>query len=100
MTAAIAELAGRGYEGTSLTRIAERAGVSKGLIWHYFSGKEDLMDATARATVANIRDEIASTLDLTESVPDVLRAALRQLTLTSHTGLLLEPQSLGWSAGL
>jgi len=54
MTAAVQELADRGYDGTSLTRVAERAGVSKGLLWHYFAGKDDLMEATARATIATV----------------------------------------------
>jgi AcrR family transcriptional regulator len=76
MAAAIAELADRGYESTSLTRIAERAGISKGLIWHYFTGKDDLMRATAAATVATIKDRIAGRIDLTGPVPDIIRAAL------------------------
>jgi len=54
MTSAVQELADRGYDGTSLTRVAERAGVSKGLLWHYFAGKDDLMEATARATIATV----------------------------------------------
>lgn len=85
MAGAIEELADHGYEGTSLTRIAGRAGVSKGLIWHYFTGKDDLMESTAKATLATIRDQIAGMLDLTEPVPDVLRAALRHAAALSIT---------------
>jgi AcrR family transcriptional regulator len=32
-----------GYERTSISLIAEKAGISKGLIYNYFSGKEDLI---------------------------------------------------------
>ncbi|MFJ5679651.1 TetR/AcrR family transcriptional regulator [Streptomyces sp. NPDC093097] len=78
ITAAVEELADRGYDGLTLTRVAERAGVSKGLIWHYFAGKDDLMESTAKATMTSIRHRIAGTLDLTDPVPDILRAALRQ----------------------
>ncbi|MBB5118694.1 TetR/AcrR family transcriptional regulator [Streptomyces eurocidicus] len=90
MTAAVEELADCGYDGLSLTRVAERAGVSKGLIWHYFADKDDLMESTAKATMTTIRDRIADSLDLTEPVPDIIRAALRRvaaLTVT-HQGEL------------
>lgn len=85
MTAAIEELAERGYEGTSLTRLAERAGVSKGLIWHYFAGKDDLMESTAKATLTTIRDRTADILDLDQSVPDIIRAALRHAATLNTT---------------
>lgn len=85
MTAAIHELAERGYERASLTRVAERAGISKGLIWHYFAGKDDLMEATAKATMASIRDRIAELLDLSQPVPEVIRAALRHAAALSAT---------------
>lgn len=32
-----------GFTGTSMAAIAEQAGISKGLIYHYFSSKEDLL---------------------------------------------------------
>ncbi|MGY5130263.1 TetR/AcrR family transcriptional regulator [Streptomyces nigrescens] len=90
MTAAVEELADCGYDGLSLTRVAERAGVSKGLIWHYFADKDDLMESTAKAAMTTIRDRIANSLDLAEPVPDIIRAALRRvaaLTVT-HRGEL------------
>ena len=69
-------LAGEGYRNASLARIARAAGVSKGLISHYFSDKETLMERTAIATVAYLRAEVASAIDLTAAVPDVFRAAV------------------------
>ena len=81
----MAELADRGYEATSLTRVAERAGISKGLIWHYFSGKDELMAATAASTLATIRDRIAGELDLDSPVPDIIRSALRHAAALSRT---------------
>ncbi|MFE5739005.1 TetR/AcrR family transcriptional regulator [Streptomyces celluloflavus] len=85
ITAAVAELAERGYEGLSLTRVAARAGVSKGLIWHYFAGKDDLMESTATATMTVIRDRLADSLDLTAPVPDIMRAALHRAASLSVT---------------
>ncbi|WNV84680.1 helix-turn-helix domain-containing protein [Umezawaea sp. Da 62-37] len=76
VAAAIAELADRGYADASLTRIAERAGISKGLLWHYFAGKDDLMRSTVTTTVTTIGNRIAGELDLTAPVPDIIRAAL------------------------
>ncbi|MGI5222327.1 TetR/AcrR family transcriptional regulator [Nocardia sp. CA-290969] len=85
MTAAIEEVAERGYEGASLTRIAQRADVAKGLIWHYFTGKEDLMAATAKATMETLRQHIVDELDLDEPVPNIIRAALRAAALQVRT---------------
>ncbi|MFI0263147.1 TetR/AcrR family transcriptional regulator [Streptomyces sp. NPDC017056] len=85
IAAAVAELADRGYDGLALTRVADRAGVSKGLLWHYFAGKDDLMESTAKVTMTTIRDQIARSLDLTQPVPDILRAALRRAAALSVT---------------
>ncbi|MYT28952.1 MULTISPECIES: TetR/AcrR family transcriptional regulator [unclassified Streptomyces] len=85
ITAAVEELADRGYDGLTLTRVAERAGVSKGLLWHYFAGKDDLMESTATATMETIRDRIANALDLTAPVPDIMRAALRRAAALNVT---------------
>ncbi|RZQ59531.1 TetR/AcrR family transcriptional regulator [Amycolatopsis suaedae] len=76
MAAAIREVADRGYEGASLTRIAARADVAKGLVWRYFSGKDDLMESTAKATMETMRRQIVDALDLDQPVPDIIRAAL------------------------
>ncbi|MEV1025880.1 TetR/AcrR family transcriptional regulator [Streptomyces sp. NPDC050264] len=85
MTAALEELAEYGYDGLSLARVARRAGVSKGLIWHYFADKDDLMESTAKATMTTIRDRVADSLDLTEPVPDIVRAALRRAAALTRT---------------
>jgi AcrR family transcriptional regulator len=77
MAAAVDEVAACGYEGASLTRIAARADVAKGLVWRYFTGKDELMEATATATMAAMRADIVDALDLDQPVPDIIRAALR-----------------------
>lgn len=85
MVAAAEEVAERGYESASLTRVAARAGVAKGLVWHYFTGKDDLMEATAQATLATLRDDVVAALDLDEPVPDIIRAALRHAAAQIRT---------------
>lgn len=46
ITDAAFELFGReGYTKTSISGIAARAGVSKGLIYHYFKSKEEILEA-------------------------------------------------------
>lgn len=77
MAAAIQEVADGGYEGASLTRIAARADVAKGLVWRYFAGKEDLMESAAKATMETMREDIVASLDLDQPVPVIIRAALR-----------------------
>ena len=78
-------LACEGYRNASLARIAQAAGVSKGLVSHYFSDKETLMEQTAIATVAYLRAEVGSAIDLTAEVPDVLRSAVHYASQLRRT---------------
>lgn len=41
--------ADRGYEGTSIEAVLERAGVSRGSLYHHFPGKERLFEAVIEA---------------------------------------------------
>lgn len=43
MDTALSEFASHGYESTSISRIAKKAGVSKGLMYNYFESKEELL---------------------------------------------------------
>ena len=78
-------LACEGYRKASLARIAQAAGVSKGLVSHYFSDKETLMEQTAIATVAHLRAEVASAIDLTAEVPDIIKAAVHYASRLRQT---------------
>src|SRR5208337_4954591 len=62
----IDSLAELGYVGTTLSQIAARAGVSPGLVAHYFGDKDSLLDAAFRS--------------LTRRVGDHVRARLRQVS--------------------
>ncbi|WP_010632484.1 TetR/AcrR family transcriptional regulator [Sporolactobacillus vineae] len=52
LTAAIHEFAEKGFEQASTNRIAKQAGVSKGLIFHYFESKEKLFEACVNDAIA------------------------------------------------
>jgi AcrR family transcriptional regulator len=78
-------LAGEGYRNASLARIAQAAGVSKGLISHYFGDRETLMEQTAIAIVAHMRSHVGAAVDLTAEVPEILRAAIRYASQVRQT---------------
>ena len=56
--AALATLAEYGFSGTTVSRVAERAGMSQGLVHHYFKSKSDLLQAAMRQLNASSRDEV------------------------------------------
>jgi AcrR family transcriptional regulator len=49
LDAALEEFAERGYAGAGMAAAAARAGVTKGLIYHYFPGKAELFRAVVEA---------------------------------------------------
>lgn len=58
LDAALKLFGGKGYESTSISQIAKEAGVSKGLMYNYFSSKEDLVIAIMQDAM-KIGEEIA-----------------------------------------
>jgi AcrR family transcriptional regulator len=92
----------RGYEHTSIDLVLERAGISKGSLYHHFADKEALLEAVldvVEARVARVTIEAARGID---DPLDALRAAcaawlrmasdpvVRQIVLTDA------PAVLGW----
>ncbi len=57
LAAALEEFAERGYAGASMAAAAARAGVTKGLIYHYFPGKADLFKAVVRSFLQPVFSE-------------------------------------------
>lgn len=41
-------VAENGFHGTAMSQVARRAGVSAGIVYHYFEGKDDLIEALYR----------------------------------------------------
>jgi betaine-aldehyde dehydrogenase len=58
----IDSLAELGYVGTTLAQIAHRAGVSPGLVAHYFGGKDGLLDAAFRSLARRVANQVRGRL--------------------------------------
>src|SRR6202161_501018 len=54
----IDSLAELGYVGTTLAQIATRAGVSPGLVAHYFGDKDGLLDAAFRSLTRRVGNQV------------------------------------------
>jgi AcrR family transcriptional regulator len=73
LAAAAEEFGSRGFGGARVDAVAERAGASKRMIYHYFVDKEGLYDAVLEAAYAEVRVAEAA-LDLQALSPvDALR---------------------------
>jgi TetR/AcrR family transcriptional regulator, fatty acid metabolism regulator protein len=68
---AIAEV---GYGQASLARIAERAGISKGVIGYHFAGKDDLIREVVAEVLARAREYMEPRIRAASSGPEMLRA--------------------------
>ncbi|GGF47808.1 hypothetical protein GCM10011519_22310 [Marmoricola endophyticus] len=66
-----------GYAGTTAAAIAREAGLSKGLLWHYFADLDDLLEVTARHLLDVLQAAAGSRMDLDAPAPAVLRDAVR-----------------------
>jgi AcrR family transcriptional regulator len=85
LAAALASFAERGFAATRLDDVAARAGISKGTLYLYFKGKEDLFEAVVRATlVPNI--ERLETLGATFEGPSAELLERLLLTLAGVAG--------------
>ncbi|MEZ4365851.1 MAG: TetR/AcrR family transcriptional regulator [Kofleriaceae bacterium] len=65
----------RAYDDVSVDELARAAGISKGLLYHYFPTKRDLYVAGLRATAAELIDRTGA-IDRTQPPIDRVRAGL------------------------
>ncbi|WDT80925.1 MAG: helix-turn-helix domain containing protein [Candidatus Manganitrophus sp.] len=56
-----------GYDATSIRDIAREAGITEGLIYHYFQGKKDLLKAIVQGSVCD--GVVFEQIDQVESLP-------------------------------
>jgi AcrR family transcriptional regulator len=69
----------KGYRATRLEEVAERAGATKGAIYHYFDGKEDLLLRTIAERMRSVFTDLVRTLGEAERTPVAhLEAGLRR----------------------
>jgi len=55
----------KGYHATSISQIAEKAGISKGLLYNYYKSKEHLLDSV----IMKVYDEIMRIVQMSENLP-------------------------------
>ncbi|WZH39038.1 MAG: TetR/AcrR family transcriptional regulator [Microbacterium enclense] len=79
---AVAEL---GYANATLTEIAQRSGASKGLLWHYFADRDDLMRQAVSSLSESLRAGLVADIDTRARVPDVVRAVFVRTALFTRT---------------
>ena len=77
--AAITVVAEEGYARASMARIAQQAGLSKGLLSYHFRSKDDLLEQAMRTTFAAITAAVIGEIDVGAPAPDILRAAIHRL---------------------
>jgi AcrR family transcriptional regulator len=80
LAAAAAEVfAERGYEGTRIADVAERAGVGKGTVYEYFGSKEELFFAVFEEVHRELDERLERVVDPDAPAPEQLRVAVRSM---------------------
>ena len=70
LTAAVQLFQEDGYHSTTTHAVAERAGISVGLIYQYFGNKEDLLRAAIVDILADFRDRVPAAMERAGSDPE------------------------------
>ena len=100
--AALDEFAAHGFHDASLNRVIEAAGISKGSLYYYFDGKEDLFAYVAQAGLGGLIAEVGPLPDLGAGDADTFWSVVESYYLKLARALLASPQLAallrGWSA--
>ena len=73
LEAAVRVFARRGYHSARVGDIAEEAGVAHGLLYHYFSSKEEVLETVFRETWTDLLDAVAEVERSGEDAREQLR---------------------------
>ena len=74
--AAIAAIHEHGFANATVARIAAQAGISAGMVHHYFKDKDELLFATMRHLLAELRMDAVARLSLAASPRERIRAII------------------------
>ena len=103
LEAATALFVERDYADVSIEEILERAGVSRGALYHHFAGKEELFTAVYQASERRVMERIAASAGSAGSAFEMLVAASRAYLREAETskelrriGILQSRAVLGW----
>lgn len=92
----------QGYEGTSIEAVLTAAGVSRGALYHHFSGKDALFEAVVESVENRVMEELSEMIrDATDPVATLNAAALAWIDLVGDPViqriiLIDAPSVLGW----
>ena len=102
LQAALDEFAAHGFHNASLNRMIESAGISKGSMYYYFDGKEDLYAYVARTGLAGLFASVGPAPELDIGDADVFWSALEDYYLRLMRALTASPQIAallrGWAS--
>jgi TetR/AcrR family transcriptional repressor of bet genes len=73
--ATITSISRYGFADATISRISKEAGVSTGIIHHYFGSKDDLLEATMRTLLQQLRRDVVERLSAA-STPEQRLAAI------------------------
>ncbi|MEH6394236.1 transcriptional regulator BetI [Pseudoalteromonas sp.] len=87
--ATIESVAELGLQGTTINSISKKAGLSSGIISHYFGGKQGLIEATVRYLLTNLKRELIERVTVTTTPEQrlmfIIEANFARLQLQSDT---------------
>jgi AcrR family transcriptional regulator len=102
LAAALEEFAAHGFHDASLNRVIESAGISKGSMYYYFDGKEDLYAHVARVELERMIARVGPFDIRPANTPDAFWSALTNYYLQLMSALQATPQLAalirGWIA--
>src|SRR6266704_4211647 len=74
--ATIVSIGRYGLADTTVQRISQEAGVSSGIIHHYFGGKNELLEATMRRLLQLLREDVVAALATARNAEERLLAII------------------------
>ena len=102
LRAALDEFAAKGFHDASLNRVIEEAGISKGSMYYYFDGKEDLYAYVTQSELQRLIESLGPLPVPDDGDPDTFWSAMEDYYLRVMTALTAAPQLAdlvrGWLA--
>ncbi|WP_120495950.1 transcriptional regulator BetI [Kiloniella sp. EL199] len=93
--ATISSIHERGYSDTTIRLISQKAGVSTGIVHHYFKDKDDLLRATMQSMLSDLRLSVLKYLEQATTPKEQIEALISAY-LDAH---LFEPETVSaWLA--
>lgn len=75
--ATVASISEDGFSNVTVSGISRRAGVSAGIIHHYFGGKNELLEATMHALLRDLRTQLTKRLAAASTPQERIAAIIR-----------------------